>query len=387
LCFQNFLEFLISRGEKMSFRKKVAKVFYECVQNERSEIFGNEDPLPLNKKHDAMVMFPGLVTQEYVPGKGVLIMAFNPAGGGDNDSPIPSDHALYKAMYEFKAAKAAEVYEKFEKLNNAAFVSEKSWNGLSKHIYAILQATDATNNHAYINAIPYRIRGDKSKNLLREYFLNSFEKVVSKQLEILRPAVTVVLGKGVNNKAGGYYRKMAVKYYVVPGTSGWTYIKEEARQMIDKMASDIGNPPVFGKSSSTILSPKKATYEKGSVSSRSVLSKRSSTSTRTSTGPEKRRIIDGSERIAILEKYNGKTVNTAGEFSVTLQSVKKAEARGKIFYTSNMLGYLDTINFRATGRIEGFKSDQTDRSGTKLIVNLSDKQYQELLGSKAKKNW
>jgi len=240
------------------FRRHLADVFNKCVQVERSEIFGENDPIPLKQQDDARVMFAGLVTREYIPSKGVLIMALNPAGGGDEDSRTASDHALYKAMYKFKIAKADEIYEAFEKLNDVAYVSERSWNGLSKHICAILQATCSADNHAYINAIPYRTRGDNSSDLSQEYFQKSFEKVVSKQIKILKPRTIVILGKRTNDLVGSYYKDKAEKVYVVPGTPGWTYIKKEAREMIDKIAAEFGKPLVFGKSFSNSKSSTKS---------------------------------------------------------------------------------------------------------------------------------
>jgi Cdc6-like AAA superfamily ATPase len=104
---------------------------------------------------------------------------------------------------------------------------------------------------------------------------------------------------------------------------------------------------------------------------------------------ETRRAISGPERLYILEKYCNKVIRAEGEFSVTLQAVKKAKTKGreKFFAKKRMLGYLDEIGFKATARIEGFRRGQRDRSEATVVVDLTDRQYQELLVSKAEKNW
>ena len=223
----------------VEFRKQVAKVFRECVQVERTDIFGENDPIPLFNQDDAKVMFPGLVSEGYVPGEGMVIMAINPAGGGDNDNRISTDHALYDAMNEFKKATENQIYEKFEVLNRSALESEQSWGGLTKYINAILEATGRQNNHVYMNAVPYRIRGDKANALPKDAFIRAYDRIISKQLEILKPRAIVVLGKTTDNVLGRYYRDKAPGYYVIPGTIGWRYVTKEAEDAIKVMKMDI----------------------------------------------------------------------------------------------------------------------------------------------------
>jgi len=248
------------------FRKRLADDFYKCVQVERSEIFGENDPIPLKQQDDARVMFAGLVTGGYVPGEGIVIMAINPAGGGDNDTRIPSDHELYKSMHEFKEAAVGEILDKFEALNKAALESEQSWGGLTKYINAVLEATDRKNNHVYMNAVPYRVRGDKASDIPRDAFSKAYDKIVSNQLEALKPRAIIVLGKTTDKVLGRYYRDKAPAYYVIPGTRGWTFITDEAKEAIEGIDLNIEGvfkPGEDRKSESIeVNSPKEYVMEK-----------------------------------------------------------------------------------------------------------------------------
>ncbi|MBF0217741.1 MAG: hypothetical protein HQL30_12205 [Candidatus Omnitrophica bacterium] len=198
--------------------------------------------MPISNQDDARVMFPGLVSECYVLGEGIVVMAINPGGGGDNDTRIQTDHAFYGAMNEFKQASGEEIHAKFEALNRAALESEQSWGGLTKYINTILCATGRQNNHVYMNAVPYRIRGDKANQVPREAFIRAYDKIVSKQLEILKPRAIVVLGKTTDNILGMYYRDKVPGYYVIPGTTGWRYITKEAHEAIEAMRGDIIKP-------------------------------------------------------------------------------------------------------------------------------------------------
>jgi hypothetical protein len=72
-------------------------------------------------------------------------------------------------------------------------------------------------------------------------FTRAYEKVVSKQLEVLKPKAIIVLGKTADKVLGKYYRGKAPGYHVVPGTIGWSYITDAAKEAIDKIRQGIGS--------------------------------------------------------------------------------------------------------------------------------------------------
>ena len=100
-----------------------------------------------------------------------------------------------------------------------------------------------------------------------------------------------------------------------------------------------------------------------------------------------RRLRDMDERIDILKDYVNDEICTASGFSHTLQAAWKAEARGQLFGTTNMLGFLDDIGYKATGRIVGFDPDNPCRKSSKVVIELSDEQFQALLVNKKRKDF
>ena len=100
-----------------------------------------------------------------------------------------------------------------------------------------------------------------------------------------------------------------------------------------------------------------------------------------------RRLMGEAERIDILRDYVNDEISTVDGFSHTLQAAENAEAKGQLFGTINMLGFLDDINYNATGRIVGFDPENPSRKDTKVVVALNKEQFQALLVNKKRKNY
>lgn len=114
----------------MSFREKVFEIFHECVQVEREQIFGQNDPMPVSWQNDARLMFPGVLGDEYAS-EGVVFMGINPGGGKDTYSEAKrkryGDDRLYPAMEQFKKAKKEDISKTFDKLNDIAQDVMSNW--------------------------------------------------------------------------------------------------------------------------------------------------------------------------------------------------------------------------------------------------------------------
>jgi hypothetical protein len=106
--------------DSTKFRNEVAIHMHRMSQISRDDIFGKdaEKCMPIGNPQDANTMFTGYVGKEYQPG-GVLLIAKNPGGGGDDYKPTVEDSVLYPLLFNFKHANVSNAFLKFEAINEA----------------------------------------------------------------------------------------------------------------------------------------------------------------------------------------------------------------------------------------------------------------------------
>lgn len=182
-------------------------------------------------------MFSGYVGADYEAGRGLLLVAINPGGGGDAyNRRIPEDEILYPVLAAFKNATAQEVLRRFEEVNEAFARVVRNWN-LWRILAPTLEAAGMQLSEvAYINVVPYRTREDKMPPARARAV--GWELVVRPTLRLLRPRAIVTLGK----KAGSVVEPFVpadISMFCVPRTIGDSYVSEEARAIHARMSAEL----------------------------------------------------------------------------------------------------------------------------------------------------
>lgn len=200
----------------------------------RQEIFGADDPIPLNLEDDARTMFAGYVGPAYRPG-GVILLAVNPGGGGDAYSArTPEDEKFYPLLKAFRDCGEGEAEALFARINEEFASVLPRWN-----LWRILKPTlDAAgvdlHEVAYLNAVPYRTRGNAMpKTHAREA---AWRLVTGPTLEALRPGLLVALGKKAGDIMARLHRGPA-RTECVPRTIGDSYVSDAARAVLERIAA------------------------------------------------------------------------------------------------------------------------------------------------------
>jgi len=221
------------------YRNALATHFHRLTGISRQDIFGDADfeQRPINLPSDSSTMFAGYVGTGYVPGKGYLLLAINPGGGGDAYTQrIPEDEVFYPLLHDFKAANEGSKVRAFEAINAAFMLIVKEWN-----LWRILRPTlDAAgiriDEVAYMNVVPYRTRGDKKPRVAARRA--SWNQVVEPTLALLEPRAIISLGK----KAGSVIDELMegeVLTYCVTRTIGDSYISEDAKTVHERMRAEL----------------------------------------------------------------------------------------------------------------------------------------------------
>ena len=218
-------------------REAIAEFLHRCVRIEREAIFGPDDAekwLPKYLNEDASTMFAGYVGPRYVPGKGIVLIAINPGGGGDSYSRrTPEDERFYPLLHKFKTADRSNAQKAFEDINDRFKEMVQRWN-----IWRIIEPTlDAAGlsleQVAYVNLVPYRTRGDKMPPVSARK--SAFERIVEPMFEILDPKAIVALGK----KAGTIQQLWQAPVYCVQRTIGDRWVHDNARSVLDEIRRDL----------------------------------------------------------------------------------------------------------------------------------------------------
>ncbi len=218
-------------------RETLASHFHDLVQISRNDIFGTSDVKcsPINLPIDTGTMFAGYVGERYEPGRGLLLLAINPGGGGDKYTKrTPEDEVFFPLLIDFKSTKGAGVQKAFERVNESFVPIVKRWN-----LWGILEPTleaagKTIEDVAYMNVVPYRTRGDRMPPTAARKA--AWNLIVEPTLAILKPWAVVTLGK----KAGEVVDKLYTSerhLYCVPRTIGDSWISEEALAVHERMRS------------------------------------------------------------------------------------------------------------------------------------------------------
>lgn len=203
----------------------------------RHEIFGSDDPIPLNLQEDARTMFAGYVGPGYRPG-GVVLLAVNPGGGGDAYARrTPEDERFFPLLKAFRDCGEEEAEALFARINEEFASVLPRWN-----LWRILKPTlDAAgvglSEVAYLNAVPYRTRGDAMpKAHARDA---AWRLVTGPTLEALRPGLLVALGKKAGDIMARLHRGEA-RTECVPRTIGDSYVSDDAKAVLERIAASRG---------------------------------------------------------------------------------------------------------------------------------------------------
>ena len=219
-------------------RSELARHFHALTAISREEIFGAKDAMvrPLHLTDDAFTMFPGYVGANFTPGRGLLLLAINPGGGGDSYvKRIPEDEELYPILASFKRASPGQAELHFERMNTSFHRAVQGWN-----LWRILRPTlDAAglglHEVAYMNVVPYRTRGDKMPPI--DARRTAWSRIVSPSIDALKPTAIVTLGKKADSAVAPMLRT-ATRYYCVPRTIGDSWVSPEAIQVHEKIRKD-----------------------------------------------------------------------------------------------------------------------------------------------------
>jgi hypothetical protein len=210
-----------------------AQLFNRNASVGRHEIFGVDDQMPANLQDDAGTMFAGYVGAGYRQG-GVVLLAVNPGGGGDAYSRrTPEDERFYPLLKEFRDGPATEVEANFRRINVEFASILPRWN-----LWRILKPTlDAAgvglDDIAYLNAVPYRTRGDAAPKAHAKDA--AWRLVTGPTLEVLRPRLLIALGKKAGDIMARLYRGPA-QTECVPRTIGDSYVSEAAMCVLKRIA-------------------------------------------------------------------------------------------------------------------------------------------------------
>lgn len=213
-------------------RRQLAMVFHRNVQVSRAEIFGANDPMPMHLTDDAALMFPGYVGRRFQSG-GPLLLAINPGGGGDAyQRRTMEDERLYPLLDAFRRSGPDDAPQIFEDINVAFAAIVSRWN-LMRILGPVIDAAGAALDEiAYLNAVPYRTRGDKVPSANAKQ--NAWRLITGPTIAGLRPGMVIALGK----KAGDVLERFPrghTKTFVVPRTIGDTYLSNDACAVIEQI--------------------------------------------------------------------------------------------------------------------------------------------------------
>lgn len=220
-------------------RRVLAQHFHTLASITREQIFGATESTcrPLNLYHDVITMFAGYVGSNFVAGRGLLLLAINPGGGGDAYTcRTREDEEFYPLLAKLKTAKPADLVMCFEQVNEAFARIVQRWN-----LWRILEPTlraagRRLEDVAYLNVVPYRTRGDKIPPLAARRSAWTF--IVDPTIRLLAPQAIITLGKKAGSVVESLYSgDRAV--YCVPRTIGDSYISDEALEVHSQLRGRI----------------------------------------------------------------------------------------------------------------------------------------------------
>lgn len=170
----------------------IVSAFHRTVHLHRDEVFEDDRLMPQCSIADAHIAAPGWVGRDWQPG-GTLLVAINPAGGGDNYRINPTDARLYDLVRAFRLAEGLASQSATLRALSDAWLQIQNTHSINRVMAAVLAATGGTfQSSAFLNVLPFRTRENKSAR--RSEVRNAWDKGASHQVRALAPARIVALG-------------------------------------------------------------------------------------------------------------------------------------------------------------------------------------------------
>ena len=170
----------------------IVSAFHRTVRLQRDEVFEDDRLMPQRSIADAQIAAPGWVGRDWQPG-GALLVAINPAGGGDSYRINPTDAPLYDFARAFRAADGLESQSAALRAFSDTYLQVQSTHSIIRVMTAVMAATGETfQSSAFLNMLPFRTRENKSAR--RSEVRNAWDKGTSHQVRALAPARIVALG-------------------------------------------------------------------------------------------------------------------------------------------------------------------------------------------------
>jgi len=162
---------------------------------------------------------PGFVGSEYpADGTGTLVIGMNPGGSGDT-----ADLVERPTLVEIRDNPSLEA---FDELNAVAAKIFRSWPIWKNNLIPLLESVKVdTASISYIHAVPFRV-ADNSQ--LSAIYAGAWQRVSSKQCELLRPGRILLAGKTAGSKIQRY---VPVKSRIVVRSIGDTLHAEKSSKI------------------------------------------------------------------------------------------------------------------------------------------------------------
>lgn len=221
-----------------AFRVGLCDRLHRNAQVDRRDIFGVDDPRPINLPEDAATMFAGAIGSRYRPG-GLVFLAINPGGGGDSYTRrTPEDELFYPMLQAFKSSDEATCrMADFEAINRAFAEALRRWN-LWRILAPCLDAAGMDlDETAYLNAVPYRTRNDAEPRVAVKRI--AWERLTGPTIDLMAPRFVVALGMKAGSVLKRFYQGSA-ELFIVPRSIGDSHVSAAARAEIDRLGKTAG---------------------------------------------------------------------------------------------------------------------------------------------------
>ncbi|MEQ1889097.1 MAG: hypothetical protein ABL951_07950 [Alphaproteobacteria bacterium] len=219
----------------VDFRKNVAKVWSKVSKLDRATIFGEDNPkwMPVKNPDHARLAAAGWVGAHYRPG-GLVIIAANPGGGGDNYSATDNDKNLYDTFRSLRSAQSEDDWvAAFEKMSDE-YIGQTTGHSIWLPISRILESADrGADQCAFLNVIPFRTKGDGWPGV--QVIQRAAEKALNLQLHALNPGIIVLLGKKACDVYDRHLGHFSAKKFCVPRQRGDRSIPLDAVKELERL--------------------------------------------------------------------------------------------------------------------------------------------------------
>lgn len=168
------------------FRTEAAKLWHWVAK-----IHCNPDYSDLTACSIDTLPHPGFVGPDYpTDGTGTLVVGMRPGGRVDR-----LDVTERKTLIDIRDKGSLEVYDSLNKMAAKLFASWPLWRNNLLPLFKAVRVNPAT--VAYIHAVPFRVADDATLNRI---YSDTWERVSSKQADLLNPGRILLAGKKVGQK-------------------------------------------------------------------------------------------------------------------------------------------------------------------------------------------